>query len=118
ENVVIKNWVAKEELNNLYKNCIGFLATARDEDFGLTPVEAMSFGKPVVAANEGGFKETIKNDVNGILIDDIDENKIVKAINDVENNLEKDKNYYLYNNLKQAEKFSVSSFIEKIKSLI
>lgn len=30
-----------------------------DEDFGLTPVEAMASGKPVVAVDKGGFRETV-----------------------------------------------------------
>ena len=43
----------------LYATCKGFICTALDEDFGLTPLEAMASGKPVVAVDEGGFRETV-----------------------------------------------------------
>ncbi len=39
--------------------CRGLLCTAMDEDFGLTPLEAMASGKAVVAVDEGGFRETV-----------------------------------------------------------
>jgi len=51
-----------------------------DEDFGMTPVEAMASGKPVIAADEGGYKETIINGKTGILIHNIDEDKLAEAV--------------------------------------
>ena len=39
-----------------------------DEDFGLTPVEAMAAGKPVIAVNEGGYRETILDGRTGWLV--------------------------------------------------
>jgi len=44
-----------------------------DEDFGLVPLEAMSAGKPVISVNEGGPKQYIKNEKNGILVNSPDE---------------------------------------------
>lgn len=37
----------------------------QEEDFGLTPLEAMSFGKPVLALRRGGALEYIQEGVNG-----------------------------------------------------
>jgi len=71
KNVEILSWVNQKKLIELYANCKGLITTAIDEDFGMTPVEAMASGKPVIAANEGGYKETIINNKTGILIDDI-----------------------------------------------
>lgn len=39
-----------------------------DEDFGMSPVESMSAGKPVIGVNDGGLKETIIDGKTGILI--------------------------------------------------
>jgi glycosyltransferase involved in cell wall biosynthesis len=40
-----------------------------DEDFGMSPVESMACGTPVIGVNEGGLKETIIQDKTGKLIE-------------------------------------------------
>jgi glycosyltransferase involved in cell wall biosynthesis len=60
--------VSEPELLSLYSRCEGFLTTAIDEDFGITPVEAMASGKPVVATKEGGYLETVVDGHTGILV--------------------------------------------------
>ncbi len=110
KNVKIINWDSQKALLKLYSECKGFITTAKDEDFGMTPIEAMASGKPVIAPNEGGYKETITNKT-GILIDDINEDKLIQAIRKIENNKER----YKKNCLKQARKFDIKEFIKKIK---
>lgn len=114
-NVEIKSWVSQEELINLYANCKGFITTAKDEDFGLTPLEAMASGKPVIAPNEGGYKETVIDGKTGILIDDINEEKIVQAINEIE---DRGVETYKDDSIRQAREFDVRVFIDKIKKTI
>lgn len=45
------------------------LIMAHEEDFGITPVEAMAAGTPAVALSRGGARETINHGVTGILFD-------------------------------------------------
>jgi glycosyltransferase involved in cell wall biosynthesis len=116
-NVEIKSWISDEELINLYANCKGFLTTSKDEDYGMNVVEAMASGKPVIAPNEGGYKETVTNKT-GILIDDIDPDKIIRAINEINNKLRKDSNHYKKDSLKRAKKFDTEIFIKEIKKEI
>lgn len=78
-NVEILGSVSEEELRDLYANCKGFICTAMDEDFGMTPVEAMAAGKPVVAVDEGGYKESVVDGITGRLVEPNVE-CIVKAI--------------------------------------
>ncbi len=111
KNVEIRSWIDKEEIVELYANCKGFIATAMDEDFGITPVEAMASGKPVIAANEGGYKESVTDGVTGKLIDDINEEKLIKAVKEVGKNPEK----YKKECLKRAKEFDTKVFIKKIK---
>jgi glycosyltransferase involved in cell wall biosynthesis len=66
-NVTMVGEVPEQELLELYATCKGFICTALDEDFGLTPLEAMASGKPVVAVDEGGFRETVTPQT-GILV--------------------------------------------------
>ena len=45
------------------------LYTSRLEPFGLAPLEANACGLPVVAVAEGGVRETVRDGVNGFLVD-------------------------------------------------
>jgi len=58
--------VSDAGLRWLYENAAA-LVTAAQEDFGLTPLEAMGFGTPVVAIDAGGFRETVVDGVTGLL---------------------------------------------------
>lgn len=113
ENVEILNWVEKDRLIDLYSRCKGFITTAKDEDFGMTVIEAMASGKPVVAPNEGGYRETVTT-LTGILIDDIDVGKIVEAVKKININPSAYKNSCL----ESAQHFGVNKFVEKIGLLI
>ncbi|MDO9325363.1 MAG: glycosyltransferase [Methanoregula sp.] len=58
-NVTFLGEITAEKLHDLFAHCRGLICTAKDEDFGITPIEAMASGKPVVAVDSGGFRETI-----------------------------------------------------------
>lgn len=58
---------SEDELLKLYSNCYCVLFTAVNEDWGLVPIEAMSFSKPVIAANQGGPRESIADGITGLL---------------------------------------------------
>ena len=114
KNVEILHWLDFDRLLDLYANCKGVIATAKDEDFGMTPVEAMASGKPIIAPNEGGYKETIINGVTGKLIDNITVDKLIEAIKEIGKNPETYKDACI----KEAKKFDTKVFIEKIKEVI
>ena len=67
-NVTLLGEVSDAELVDLYSRCRGFVTTAVDEDFGITPVEAMAAGKVVLATNEGGYRETVVHGKTGYLL--------------------------------------------------
>lgn len=106
-NVKILSWVDETELQKLYSECKGFITTAKDEDFGMTVVEAMAHGKTIIAPNEGGYKETIINNKTGYLIDDIDVKKLSSQIKTF-------KPLNKINCQKQAKKFIIQKFAQKI----
>ncbi len=61
-------WQSDESLRELYRGCEAFLFPA-DEDFGITAVEAMACGKPVIAYKKGGALETVVDGVTGVFFD-------------------------------------------------
>jgi glycosyltransferase involved in cell wall biosynthesis len=75
-------------------------------------VEAMASGKPVIAVNEGGFRETV-TEKTGLLIN-ADLHSIIEAIKFISNKPEK----YKESCLKQATKFDISIFSKNIKNVI
>lgn len=117
-NVEIKNWISRKELIDLYANCKGFVATSKNEDFGINAVEAMASGKFVIASNEGGYRETVIHGKTGILIDNIDENKLIAAIKNLNESIKERGEKWKNNCMAQAANFDSNIFIEKIKKLI
>ena len=71
KNITIAGEVQEAELIRLYAHCRGLICTARDEDFGITPLEAMAAGKPVVAVNSGGYKETLTPQTGRLVSPDV-----------------------------------------------
>lgn len=67
-NVTFLGEVPEDRLHDLYARCRGFLTTAVEEDFGITPVEAMAAGKCVLATDEGGYRETVLHGRTGFLL--------------------------------------------------
>ena len=62
--------VSEDKLVEMYSRCKAFIFSAIDEDFGMTPLEAMASGKPVLCVNEGGPLEYL-NDKISFLFDDV-----------------------------------------------
>lgn len=77
--------LSDSELYRTYAKAKAFVALARDEDFGMTVVESMAAGTPVIAFNGGGFKESVIDGLNGIFIDKVDEESIKNAVKRIEN---------------------------------
>lgn len=105
--------VSDAELAKLYAGAKGFIALAKDEDFGVTVVEAQAAGTPVIAFNGGGFKESVIDGKTGILIDGTDEKTLKKAILRFEKI-----NWKREDLINQATKFSRKLFEQKVREII
>ncbi len=105
--------VSDEELKNLYAHATAFLALGRDEDFGITPVEAQACGTPVVAYASGGYLETVVEGKTGTFFREYKAQALSEAMKRVQRMKFKKEDLR-----KQAEKFSKEKFRDEIKSLV
>ena len=78
ESVVLTGYVSGAEKNALYQNAAAFLFPSLYEGFGLPPLEAMSFGCPVVCAEAASLPEVVGPAAR--LVDPLDELSIAEGI--------------------------------------
>lgn len=67
-NIDILGWTSDADLKRLVGSCLATIYIPRDEDFGISPVESMAAGKPVLGVREGGLTETVLDGETGILL--------------------------------------------------
>ncbi|MDF2484871.1 MAG: hypothetical protein K0R46_1039 [Herbinix sp.] len=89
-NVEFVGFKKGEELNELISRALfSVYPSIWYENCPLSILESESLGTPVIASKMGGISELIENNETGILIEDINEDKLVKEINELYQNKEK-----------------------------
>lgn len=78
-NVTLLGWVSREQLADLYAQASGFIHIG-EEDFGITMVEAMASGTPVIALNRGGSRDIIREGEDGLLVAEPDVEVVRAAV--------------------------------------
>lgn len=68
-NIEFLGRVSESQKRELFANCVAYL-NPQEEDFGITAVEAMAAGRPVIAFKRGGALETIKDGETGEFFDE------------------------------------------------
>lgn len=69
DGVVYRPNPSRDELETLYARCYALIYPSLNEPWGIVPVEAMAYGRPVVAVNRGGPTESILDGETGFLLD-------------------------------------------------
>ncbi len=75
QNIIFMGKVSDKKLKTLYQNCQALICP-QIEDYGLTPLEAQSCGRPVIAYYKGGITETVISGKTGIFF----KNQTVKSL--------------------------------------
>lgn len=75
-----KKQIDHKNMNNVYAASNLVLAPSYYEGLGLTVLEAMGMGIPVVACRVHGIRESIRSGYNGILVKQKDEVQLARAI--------------------------------------
>lgn len=108
--------VEYHKLSELYAQMDIVWVPSRSEGFGLSAIEAMACGCPVVASNTGGLTEIMNDSVDGLLFengnsDDLAE-KTIKLISD-----EEQTNKMREQAISKAKQFTFDHYQESINSL-
>jgi glycosyltransferase involved in cell wall biosynthesis len=105
--------VSDEKLHHLYKTAKAVIYPAENEDFGMVPVESMARGTPVIVPRQGGFLESVKEEVNGYFMESISADEATRVL---QKSLEKQWDYKAV--FESSLRFSKEVFQEKIKLLV
>lgn len=114
KNIIFLRNVSEKELAGLYANAKALLFP-QAEDFGITPLESMASGRPVIAYKAGGSLETIKEGVSGIFFDEQTPISLEAALYKFEKMHDE---FNPQKIRKHAEKFSMENFTEKMRDFI
>ncbi|GKU31660.1 glycosyltransferase family 4 protein [Clostridium folliculivorans] len=101
-----------EVIKEYYSRCRGFVFPG-EEDFGITPLEAQSCGRPVIAYGKGGVLETVIEGETGVFFEEQTTESLVEAVRRFEN-MTFDKQAIR----KHAETFDEEIFKQKIENFI
>jgi len=83
DNVRTTGWLSAADLTAYYETADVLVAPSRWEGFGLTAVEAMRAGLPVIASRVGGLAEVVEHDVTGLLVEPNSSAALVSAIRSI-----------------------------------
>lgn len=100
-------------LHTLYAGAKALLYPVEDEDFGIVPVEAMSYGLPVIAHRSGGPMETVVDGTTGILFDELTATGLQLAIQDAQAQDFSEKKI-----AQHAQSFSQAAFLKRLQQYI
>ena len=112
-NVETLGYISETEKAKLMAEAKGFLALEEAPDFGITPVESMMTGTPVIAFNGGGYKESVVDGKTGVLFDDYSVAGLISAIERF-NKMKWDRKFIQL----WAKRFSRRMFVDKITELV
>ena len=70
----------REQLRTYYSAADVFVTMPWYEPFGITPLEAMACGTPVIGANVGGIKYTVRDGETGYLVPPRDEDALAERL--------------------------------------
>jgi len=108
----------REGTNKVYEEIdILLFPTLLEESLGLTPIEAMAFGVPVVASKIGAVTEYIEHGKNGFLIEPGSADDLTKTLMRVNNLTEAEYASLSFEARSVAAKYDEKKIVEEYRSV-
>lgn len=118
-NITFVGGVDEATYTRLVNRSIATIYVARDEDFGMTPVESMAAGKPVIGVAEGGLTETVRDGETGLLLETGGETPLAAAIAQAVVALTPDRARAMRGACEaRAGEFDVAVFLKRMRGLL
>lgn len=76
----IDSYITDEQMLNLYNACDIFLYPNENQTWGLSPLEAMSVGKPVIVTKGAGVHEVLRDGENAFIVNKRDVTAMAKKL--------------------------------------
>lgn len=115
-NIAFTGWTTDARMRDLIGRARAAIYVPRDEDFGMSPVEAMAAGKPVIGVAEGGVLETVVDGETGILVP---ADPTVEALADAVQRLDGARALAMRAACEaRAARFATAVFLERMRSLL
>lgn len=114
ELITFAGFLPDDDKRFLLQHAKGYIFAA-NEDFGMSPVEAIASNIPVLAYNKGGVRETIQENINGLFFDEQTVESLVASLKQFDTLIEK--GHFSEDIAQTVTRFGVQQFVEQSKDL-
>jgi glycosyltransferase involved in cell wall biosynthesis len=111
-NVEFLGYVDEERKKELLKNCLAVI-NPQYEDFGIVPLEAMSYGRPVIAYGKGGVTETVIGGETGEFFYEQNAESLINCLKEFNPS-----KYLEKNCMRRASEFEKEVFQRKLRNFV
>jgi len=105
-------------LRERYQACDAFILPSDGEGFGIVYLEAMHYGKPVIAANSRAVPEVVKHNQTGLLVDYGNKEQLAEAIVRLSLNPSLREQFGRAGRERLQQNFTFDSFKQKLERII
>ena len=115
-NIFFFGRVKKDKLRKVYNQSLAMICLGYDETFCLNAIEANACGLPVITFGKTGLKELIKDNYNGLIVEDYKSlsSEIIKLINKKDNVKKK----FILNSISNSKKYNFDIIEKSWKNLL
>ena len=114
DNIILAGFIPDEEIAIHFNLADIYIMPSQKEGFGIVFIEALYYGKPVIAGNIDGSVDALKNGIFGLLVNPTNQLQITNAIVEVITNRQK----FIPDSVKVIEHFGFDTYKEKLHHIL